>query len=225
MGGDPELLGGMWGAAVGAHRAVHPWPELCVCFHHTVECDPHKELLRALQSKVKPCKVPLPRVGLSTGAIKTIFSRKLLMNFGFPPSNPPPHPRELRLTSVETDLGITLYSLRKKITWVPFSACVCKFQPFLPLLLLTRAAPALFASPARQRQGVAAALRVLKKAHTAGTKPSRAASDELIISLTCLARLSANIHKKKKKRAVYSIPCKLHLKKKRAHFQTGLKRG
>lgn len=88
-GGDSELLRGMWGAAVGAQRAFHPWPELCICFHHTVERDPYKELLRALQSKAKPCKVPLPRVGLSTGAIKTIFSRKLLMNFGFPPLNHP----------------------------------------------------------------------------------------------------------------------------------------
>lgn len=130
---------------------------------------------------------------MGTAAAATIFSRKLLMNFGFPPLTP----WEMCLTSVETILGITLYSLRTKNNLSSFfSVCVYKFQPFLAVLLFPPAAscPALVASPAREYHGVAAALDVLKEEHATGTRPSRIVSDELIISPTCSARLSANTH-------------------------------
>lgn len=196
---------GMTGVDVGAvcavwhmrtesrvYQAGLPRPKLGGRFQHMAERDPREELFGALQSE-RDLQVALPCTGVSTTATRTIFSRKLLMNLGFPPLTR----WELHLTSVEASLGITPYSLKKKI--VPFSANAYKFQPFLELLLFASckqgcaaSSSALFASPASKWQGVAAALDVLKKAHTAGMRPSSIISDELIISLTCLARLSAN---------------------------------
>lgn len=121
----------MTGVDVGAVRAVWhmrtenrvyqaglPRPKLGGCFQHMVECDPHKELLGALQTE-RDLQVALPCVGVSTTPTKTIFSRKLLMNFGFPPLTQ----WELHLTSVEASLGITPYSLKKKNSSF-FSECV-----------------------------------------------------------------------------------------------------
>lgn len=97
-----------WG---GARQAALPLLKLCSCFHHAVESDPHEELLGASQEEVISCKAPSPcMVGMNTAATKTIFSRKLLMNFAFPPLAA----QELHLASVETSLGITSYSLKKK---------------------------------------------------------------------------------------------------------------
>lgn len=83
--------------------------------------------------KVKSCKVLPPRIGVSTAAPKPIFSRKLLMNFGFPPLTP----RELRLTSVETNLGITPYSLRKKKPQFLFQHVCANSSPFYHCFSLT----------------------------------------------------------------------------------------
>lgn len=128
----------------------------------------------------------LPYVGLSTAAAKTMFARKLLMNLGFPPT-----PCGLHLTSVETNLGIPPYSLTKEITPVPLQRVCSDSSSFYQCFSL---ACSLFPSPAPEWQRVPAALDGLKKEHSTGTRPSRIISDELIISLTCSARLSANTH-------------------------------
>lgn len=93
-----------------AHPAALPLLKLCSSFHHTVVSDPHEEQLEASQKEVNSCKAPSPGVvGMSTAATKAIFSRKLLMNFAFPPLPA----QELHLASVETSLGVISYSLKK----------------------------------------------------------------------------------------------------------------
>jgi len=71
-----------------AYQAALPQSKPGGCFHCMVTSDPHKELLRDLRSEAKSCKVLLPCIGVSTASTKTIFSRNLLMNFGFPPLTP-----------------------------------------------------------------------------------------------------------------------------------------
>lgn len=93
-----------------AHSAALPLLKLRSSFHHTVVSDPHEEQLGASQKEVNSCKAPSPGVvGMSTAATKAIFSRKLLMNFAFPPLPA----QELHLASVETSLGVISYSLKK----------------------------------------------------------------------------------------------------------------
>lgn len=101
------------------YQAGLPRPKLGGCFQHMAERDPCEELLGALQSE-RDLQVALPCTGVSATATKTIFSRKLLMNLGFPPLTQ----WELHLTSVEASLGITPYSLKKYIYSSFFSECV-----------------------------------------------------------------------------------------------------